>query len=84
MACWTTHFEASEDLVYIQRDEQESSSLTAAPNSEEWVEQRWHVDMEPAAWEAPIGEIQKMFEDSNGFDLQECLEVMLNTEPRQL
>jgi hypothetical protein len=39
--------------------------------------------MEPAASEARIGEIQKMFEDSNRFDLQECLEVVLHTEPRQ-
>jgi hypothetical protein len=32
---WTAHFEASDGLIYIQRDEQESSSLTAAPNSKE-------------------------------------------------
>jgi len=44
---------------------------------------KWQHYMEPAASETPVGYIQEMFEDKNGFDLHESLQVLLPTEGKR-
>ena len=69
---WAVHFEEYKTWDFTRSCTRESEGIP-----------RWKNYMEPAASEAPVGYIQKMFEDSDGFDLQDGLQVLIGSPERK-
>jgi hypothetical protein len=79
---WMAHFDEFKDEKYITKFKKDLGR-GAAFGSTTKPKPRWHDDMEPAAPDWAVGTIQEMFEGNEGFDLQECVRIMLEPERRQ-
>lgn len=77
---WMAHFEEYEDPEYIARYKKDLETAGPGPSSEGWKQPRWHEDMELAATNWHVGEIQRMFEAGAEFDLQFCVEAMMERD----
>jgi hypothetical protein len=81
------HFEEYDDIASIPDDVANvarvlqglgASGSDSRPKDEEKL--KWLEDMEPAAPSWEVGQIQKMFEANEEFDLQWCVQRMMESE----
>ncbi len=74
---WRAHFEEYDDMASIPKG---LSAAGSDSSSKDEQKLKWEEDMEPAvpSWDA--GQIQKMFEANDEFDLQWCVQRMMESE----
>jgi hypothetical protein len=73
---WVANFPEYEDPKYVKRFKKDLDASVLRTGEQ----MRWHQDREPAASTWPVGDIQRMFETETGFDLQLCVEGMMQGE----
>jgi len=84
---WRAHFEEYDDTASIPDDAANAARLLQGlgasgsdSRSKDEEKLKWVEDMEPAAPSWEVGQIQKMFEANEEFDLQWCLQRMMESE----
>jgi hypothetical protein len=84
---WRVHFEEYDDIAPVPDHVAKFRKVFARfecpgsdSRSKDEEKLRWLVDMEPAAPSWEVGQIQKMFEGNDEFDLQWCVQRMMESE----